>query len=551
MTIQLRPYQTDCLAAIRQAYREGQRRIAIQLPTGTGKTVIFNEVALGALRKGGRTLVIAHREELLQQAKDKLCRVDPELCESVGFVQAKQDEVGAPIVMASVQTICRPERLARLREAGEFGVVIVDEAHHAAADSYQTVLKGLGCFEDTGMLTLGVSATLSRADNLDLRDTFEGIAYSRDMLGMIREGYLVDLRGVQVKLEEFRPEDIRVRAGDYVAQDAADALSAAEAPKHIVGAWREHAVDEEHPEGRKTLVFAPTLALCDEIAEAFQAAGVSAANVSHLVSDRVERRNAIEDFASGKLRVAVNAMLWTEGFDEPSVECVVVARPTKSQPLYVQMVGRGTRLHPGKRDCLVMDMVGATDRMDLTVLATLAGQNTRLNAKAEKVLEEEGVAALADWLEMERIREGKIVAKRVNLFRRADLAWVHASDSLWALSAGSETVMLQEEADARWMVVVAPRWGDSRILAHGLDQGYAMGVAEEYVRTATDENGRGVMALVSKEREWRGNPPSERMREALRKWRVAQWDDPNLTAGEASDLMTAKIASAKARDLAR
>lgn len=543
MTVTLRPYQTEALEAVRDAYRRGVRRPALQLPTGCGKTVIFNQIAEGAWRKGKRTLVLAHRDELLQQAKDKLCRIDPEICHAIGFVQAAMDDYNQPVVMASVQTLSRPNRMQRLLDAGvTFDVVIVDEAHHAAADSYQYVLRSLGCLDEGGPLLLGVSATLARADNLQLDETFQEIVYHRDMLSMIQDGYLCDLRGVSVKLAMFDPNKLKVRAGDFVASEAADALTAAEAPRHIVGAWQEHAA------GRKTIVFTPTVALATEIADAFLAAGVPAENVSMTAGDTDQRAASRERFATGETVVATNAMLWTEGFDEPSVECIVIARPTKSKPLYIQMVGRGTRTHPGKQDCLVLDMSGVTDRMDLLAVPSLAGLDpSEVDEEAEQVLEEEGLLAMLDFIDERRVREGKIVAKRVNLFQRADIAWTEANPNLWALSAGDEMLLLQADEDARWRVVVSPRRGQPRVLAAGLDQGYAMGVAEEYVRTSRDDRGRALTNLVSRGKEWRQAPATPAQRDTLRGFRVAQADQPGMTKGEASDLLTAAIARRKAK----
>lgn len=529
--LQLRPYQTEALEAIRERFRHGIRRPLVSLPTGTGKTVLFSAMASSALKRGSRVLVLAHRDELLTQAADKMHQFDEALdAMTVGLVKAEVDQHDRPVVVASVQTLGREARLARIAEP--FQLIIVDEAHHAAADSYQRILRGLGSFEDDGPLTLGVTATPQRADALSLETTFQEVVYHRDILWAIRSGYLCDLKGRQVRLEALDLTGVKTRGGDYVEGQVAQALEAAEAPYHGARAWVRYA------EGRKTIVFTPTIALAHDFAREMRTvAGVNAQALSG-ETPQDQRRQMLRDFASGDLRVICNAQVLTEGFDEPSVECIMVARPTKSQPLYVQMVGRGTRLHPGKSDCLIIDLVGATDRLDLTTLPRLFGLG---DADEERdAVAERGVAEVVAERQAAEVRSGRITAAEVELFKRQKLAWVKLETGQWALTAGDLSLVVRQTPNGLYRVERRPRSGPLAIIGHDLDLGYAQGMAEDAARAADGF----AEVLVSKDAGWRSKPASTKQKAALR--RFGQVVPQGLTAGEASDLMAAAIARRRA-----
>jgi superfamily II DNA or RNA helicase len=591
--VTLRPYQAEAKAAVKQRAREGIRRPVVVLPTGTGKTVLFASLAEEARAAGHDVLIIAHRDELLQQAADKLINVAPHLADEIGFCAGNRQEWDKHVVIASVQTLSRERRLRRillgrgypfpddppgLAVEGHrpFRLIIVDEAHHVPAASYMYVLEALGCFEEDGPITLGVTATSQRADSADLTDAFQEVVYHRDILSMMQAGYLCDLTGVSVRLAEFRTDKLHVRRGDFVAEEASQALEDADAPEHTVEAWLKHAVDDEHPDGRKTLLFTPTVRMADLMAEEFRARGIAAVNASRVASESTEaRRDLLARFASGEVKVLTNASLLTEGYDEPTIECIVIARPTKSQPFYVQMVGRGTRIAPGKTDCLVLDVVGVTDRFDLITLPKLfgldqgaarasacetcghlrihhhdgAGQCTKRGCRCEEYAvresDEDKPLSVMDVIE-EQAREGYIVAKRVELFKRADLAWAQASPTLWTLPVNDDMVTVRlADGTGRWNVYLLPRYGDQQMIAEGLEQGYAMGSAEDYARLHIEQNGLGAK-LVDKNAKWRGKPATPGQVEALRKWRY-KGDVTTLTSGEASEILSGLIARARSR----
>ncbi len=512
MALELRPYQAEAITAIEDAEGRGVRRPLLGLPTGTGKTVIF---AALIRRRGGSALVLAHRDELLVQATEKIRQVDP--AARLGLVKAEANEVAAPVVVASMQTLARESRLARLPR--RFQTVVVDEAHHATADSYRRVLDWV----DGSPLLLGVTATPERADNASLGEVWDEVVYSRSLLEMIRAGYLVDLRGLRVRLAvDF--SRLRVSHGDFVDADAAAALTAADAPAHACAAYLEHA------RGRKALLFTPTVELAHLMAEAFRERGVAAEAVDGSLPLE-ERRAILARLRTGETKVVANCAVLTEGFDEPSVDCVIVARPTRSRILYVQMIGRGTRTFPNKRDCLIVDLVGATERHDLLTLPQLfgLGDATALEERtvSEALERQHAVVTPART-------EAPLVAEEVDLFReRAKLRWVEVGER-WALTTGRGLLVVEPYAGAWRVVVQEPGTHQRQVLAHGLDLGYAHGVAEDFIRRL------GAAHLVSPDARWRTQAISDKQRALLDRLGIAY--DAGLSRGAASDLISAALA---------
>ena len=374
------------------------RRPLVSLPTGAGKTVLFAEILR---RRGGRALVLAHRDELISQAADKIRQLAPSL--EIGVVKAERDEHDRQVVVASVQTLGRESRMSRLTP--DFTTVVVDEAHHATAATYRRILDAVGSFSPNGPLTLGVTATAERGDGVALGSVFEEIVYAKTMLSLIRDGYLADLRGIRVGLDvDF--SKVRVSHGDLVDADVADALMAADAPAHLAAAFVHHAVD------RKALVFTPTVAVAHAMAAALVGVGVRAEALDGTMAGD-DRRGILGRLRTGVTQVVTNCAVLTEGFDESSIDCVVVARPTRSKPLWIQMVGRGVRPHPGKKECLVIDLVGATSRHDLVSLASLAGVDPDA---VEKATVTAALAARRQQKEEAERAAGRLVAASVNLF---------------------------------------------------------------------------------------------------------------------------------------
>jgi ATP-dependent helicase IRC3 len=511
----LRDYQRDALAAIAAGEARGLRRMLVVLPTGTGKTVIFAHLVAD---RPGRALILAHREELLDQAAAKLRLVDPDA--DIGVVKADRDQRAARVVVASVQTLAVPGRLARLGSG--FATVVVDEAHHAPAVTWrERILTALGALDGQGgPLVLGFTATADRGDGVGLASVFEEIVFERDLLAMIAAGYLADLRALRVGVAvDFRR--LRVRRGDYTAGELGEALEAASAPELVANAYREHAAD------RKGLVFTPTVELAYQMAGALSARGIPAEAVDG-TGPTEERRSVLTRLRDGTTQVVANCALLTEGFDEPSIACVVIARPTRARPLYTQMVGRGTRLHPGKPDCLILDVVGVAGHHELVTAADLAGLDP--DALEGKTASEP--LAERDARERTPVPAGELVSLPVDLFARHRFHWVPAGGG-FTLATGRGQLTLRPEPGGTWQVVDrGPR--RRALVAGGVSLEDAQGIAEDLVRARRAEH------LVDPSAPWRGQAATDRQRAALTRCGIPI--PPELTRGQASDLLTAALA---------
>jgi len=548
LRFELRPYQREAIDRMRAAQGRGVSRQLGVAATGLGKTVMFCALAH---EMRARTLILAHRDELIEQAAGKVREVWPGA--DVGVVKAERDEVHGEVVVASVQTLARSRRLARLVDAqasqllGErpFRLVIVDEAHHTAADSYRRILDGLGVGTADGPLCLGVTATPDRGDGKGLNDLFDEIVWNYDILWGIRSGYLSDVKGKRVGIEGFDLGGVRVTHGDFDQGQAGDGMMQAGAPEQIVTAWRSWAT------GRRTLVFTPTVAMAQAVADKFRLAGIAAGWVSG-ATPMDERRETLAAFRDGRLDVLSNCAVLTEGYDEPRVDCIVVARPTRSRALYTQMIGRGTRRHPDKDHLLVLDVVGASAEHSLITIPSLFG----IERKGREEDDERTVTEAIDQQEREQIRLGNIVAADVELFhqmRSQGLAWVkvHAAGTIGWYTIGlggeqRERVTLRQAAlgEDSWSAFIEWEQEDGSVKRRPLMMDVtletAQGVGEDYVR----KMGGGTVALTSVDAPWRKRKPTERQLWAAARWKMPV--DPSWNAGQLSEALDAHIARKKA-----
>lgn len=503
--LKLRDYQRSAIEAVFEAWHQGMRRPAIVLPTGAGKTVVFAHLIQDWVRQvtdgpwyehGKRVIVLVHRDELADQAMAKIRAVAPEL--SVGKVKAQDQEIHADVMVCSVQTISRHARLRDLVNAqgpsGAVGLIITDECHHAAALSYQTIYA-----EFPDALQLGVTATMARGDGVGLGTQWEEVVYSRSILNLIGQGHLVDVKARSVDVDGMDLDRVRLSKGDYQAADLGHALEDNGGDLVIAKAYRDHASD------RPGIVFTPTVATAELTRDALRDAGFTSAAVSG-GTPREERQQIFEDFRTGRTQVLVNCMVLTEGFDAPWASCAVIARPTRSQPLYIQMVGRVLRPWPagGKKDALVLNLNGAGGKLTTLVdlepgLVQTIEDGETLTEAIER--EEAGGHAL--------ITRGHpafgLKMSDVNLFAASGTAWLSTAGGVMFISAGDWTYFLwpSKAGDGGWDVCRKPKRGKWERTAHtGLTAELAMSWAE-----AEAEN-HGSFS-VSRKASWRGGKPSE------------------------------------------
>jgi superfamily II DNA or RNA helicase len=358
---ELRAYQREAIDAVVAARLEGIRRMVVCLPTGAGKTVIFSHLARMAKKQ---VLVLAHREELLGQAVDKLSRA-LEGTRVIGLERGgSRAPADAKVLVASLRSL-HPDRIGGVLGGRDLGLIIYDECHHAPADDNLRVLRTIGAFEpDWPGTLLGFTATTARGDGKGLDSVFERIVYSRTLPDLIDEGYLAPLKGFRIAtaadLTRLSPG-----ASDFAEGELAEAVDIEERNALVARSIQELARD------RRTIAFCVTVNHARNLSRALNHVGVPA-GIVHGEMPATERARALADFRSGRIHVLANVAVLTEGFDDPGVSCVAMARPTRSEGLYAQCVGRGTRLAEGKRDCLILDFVDVSE-LSLCTLPSLFG----------------------------------------------------------------------------------------------------------------------------------------------------------------------------------
>jgi ATP-dependent helicase IRC3 len=371
--VTLRPYQREAIDAVLAARRAGVRRLLVCLPTGAGKTVIFSELARLAQRQ---VLVLAHREELLFQARDKL-RQALGGAEVVALERGgERGDERAKVLVCSIRSL-HQARLANVLRGRNLGLVIYDECHHAAADDNLRVLEQIGVFDEAWAGTLlGFTATTARGDGKGLDRVFEKLVYFRTLPDLIDDGYLSPLRGFRISTTA----DLRrlSAAGlDFRDDELAEAVDIEERNALVARSIQELARD------RRTIAFCVTVNHATSLCRSLNALGV-AAGIVHGALPGDERARALGDFRAGRVQVMCNVAVLTEGFDDPGVSCIAMARPTRSEGLYAQCVGRGTRLHPAKKDCLILDFVDVSE-LSLCSLPSLFGVPRELDLRGGDV----------------------------------------------------------------------------------------------------------------------------------------------------------------------
>lgn len=493
--MRLRNYQQELIDGMMREWKAGHRRIAAVMATGGGKTPTAMTVAEMSLAQGLPVLWIAHRTELIDQAIDKARQVAPD--RRIGRMQGRVKQYRAELVVASIQT-ASTEGSLNLLKSRRWGLIIVDETHHIVADTYLRLLRELRAYEPDGPLTLGVTATLDRGDDRALGDVFESVVSPQiGLIDLIRAPapgpYLVPPRGVRVKIAELDLDRVKRTAGDYNSGALGAAMSAAMAPKRIVEAWQEHAP------GRPTVAFLPSVALSIEQSQTFNDNGIVSRHLDG-TTPPPERAEALDAFRRGEITVLCNVGLFTEGTDLPSIACVILGRPTSSASLYQQMVGRGLRLHPGKRDCVVLDVTGVTGRHKLATLASLGGASGPEEMPDDLLLydideDEEQVAepaveaddAVAGDAEPVEYADGDLAHELVDLFGQSHSSWLRTPGGRWFVPAGAAGfVYLRpvggDRYDLCWSIAHPNQAGEQRgVIQADMEIGYAMAAGDEYV----------------------------------------------------------------------
>lgn len=535
--ITLREYQVEAVRALFRSWASGMRRPAEVLPTGAGKTIIFSALArdfydwrtfadaAGTEREPRRQLILVHRDELARQTLEKLAEVAPDL--DTGLIKAKDNDVGATVMVGSVQTLARDNRLGQLYHGqvayGDIGLIITDECHHAAAPSYRKIYDA---FPDT--LNAGFTATLARGDGVGLGSVWEDVVFTRSVLWMISRGYLVDVRGQEVRLDDLDLSRIRTTAGDYQAGALGSAMVEAGSPRLVAEALRKYAPN------RRSIVFCPDV--FSSVAT-MRAIGRGAAVITG--GTPVEERQLIyKRFEEGEIRTLVNCMVLTEGFDAPWADCVVIARPTKSPSLYQQMVGRALRTWPGKQDALVLDVTGTGGR--LSTLIDLAPGEVDTVHSGESLAQ----AAIRYETEQDTIYEAGSLAfalkhRDMDMFASSSKAWLRTDAGVLFIPVGHGFVFLWANGNGRWDVCAAPARGNWRRLHRDLP----LGTAQAWAETEADDLTAYKSRTGEKSARWRKEPANGPMIGKARQYGFVIPENP--TKGDMADLIAIGAASEK------
>jgi ATP-dependent helicase IRC3 len=500
--IKPRDYQRAALDAIHQARDRGITRQLVSFPTGAGKTIVAAHLVRETQLP---TVMLVHRDELVRQSVEKLAQINPDL--SIGVVKAERDELDREIIVASVQTLISPKRLARLVGAlGSEVLVISDECHHDAAPSRRHVLETLD-----PTLLVGLTATPHRADNLGLGEIYQEIVAYVSMVELMARGQLARLRGLRVDTSTDL-DGVATRSGEFVTGELAETVDTPARNRLVVDSWWEYAEDRT-----RTVAFCVNVDHAYHLRDAFRAQGVDAETVIGETSP-AERADLFARFHRGELPVLTGCMVFTEGWDEPALDCILMARPTKSQGLYIQSVGRGARKHQGKSDCLVIDFVDNTSRHQLVTLPTLAGLDLPKDGRPPQETTEAAreVGELVDLLELAQAGQGSYERRvtEVNLFGDSPLVWSESA-GYWAAKAGKSSwlVLLPRGEGYVPHLIEAPRGQTPQaqpLFDRPLEVDMAIGVAEGKV---------ALTHLTDRAAEWRqrDEPPSDAQRAFARK----------------------------------
>lgn len=417
--LKLRPYQVEALDALTAAWADtADNRLAVVLPTGMGKTVIFAELVRRSHAAGIKPIILVHRDELVTQAVEKLHSAAPSL--TIGVVKAARAEIDVDVIVASVQTLARPARRAGIVGVG---LVIIDECHHAAANTYLDIMRHFGCLKANGTPTAGFTATMQRGDKRGLGDVWQKVVYTKDILDGIRSKYLVDVKGRLVTVDDLDLATVARNRGDYAEGSLGDALVQSGAGRVIADAYVEHAAT------RQGILFTPTVASAYSFADDFRAVGIST-EVIEGATPAEDRALIYKRYRAGEVQLLATCMVLTEGFDMPQASVAVIARPTTSAALYAQMVGRVLRPCLGKTSALVLDVVGVSARLPLATLVDLTKTQVREIKEGETL----GDAADRELREIgsppDRLA-GVVGADDVDLFHRSRSAWLQTAKGVY------------------------------------------------------------------------------------------------------------------------
>lgn len=535
MAIELRDYQVEVVEKVVNLYKQNTAgRAKFVWATGLGKTVGFSAIA-HEIRKISQTnvIIIAHREELLKQAAEKYQMIDPTAI--IGQVGAGRHEWGAPVTVASIQTVSREEHLKALKRFN-YGVVIIDEVHHChMGNEYGKVINAL-----PDAFIVGVTATDMR---LDGRSNFEIFGAPIQQYGIIKgitNGHLCDLKAVALKtqtnLDNIKTTRNMDGEKDFNQKELENAIDTPVRNKRVVDGYLEHAA------GRRAICFGVTVRHAENLAKTFRSQGVAAEALSGETSTE-ERTRMYAALRSGKLLVLCSVQVLTEGFDEPLVSCIIMARPTQSTSLFLQCIGRGTRLAPGKRDCLLLDLTDNVfnHRLEPVTLSKALGKMVKDKESVSQALEREKKERAEREAQVRKLytnRNEDVVFNLVQAEKK--LTWIEKSNGMFVLEVGREkhriALVPNDKNDGTYSVWarLAPFFEGQRWLENA-PLSWAQQFAEKKAKMLLEDPTS--IGLIDRHAAWRNHkidPDGKQVK--FLEWKKIPWN-AEMTKGEAADLI--------------
>lgn len=565
--MQDRPYQDQCHKAIDNELGKGVYRQLISMATGTGKTVVFSKLIEKLKhRLPGQQLILAHREELIDQAVDKMRAINPTLRIDREKAEHHADPSVADCIVASVATLGRAgtKRLDKYNWE-RFDKYVTDEAHHSVANSYLNIYEAAGLLrEDNRRLLLGVTATPQRGDGKALAQIYQKISFVYSMRQAIEEGWLVDVRGVRVTTNTSL-DGVKTVGGDFAQDMLADAVNNPQRNQLVVKAWLDKG------ENRQTVGFTVDIKHAQDLAAMFKHYGVKAEAVW---GDDPERAEKLARHKNGDITVLLNCGVLTEGYDDWRISCILLARPTKSSVLFTQMVGRGTRLQdntgnlielldgydsvnwggkPLKKDCIVIDVVDASSRHSLITLPTLMGMSAAFDldggslVKAiQKIEEQQKLHPKADLSKLLSLDKLQTFTENVNLFdfkfpaeveSNSEMSWHSAADGGFVLLLpDKEQIKIKQNLLDKWEItgtIHGKRYKGER---ESIEQAFNAG--DDLLRNQAGD----LIKLLKREAKWHDDPPTPAQLNLLRKFYKGKPLPDDLSKGQASKLISSFLA---------
>jgi len=535
MTITLRPYQQEALDSILLNSANGINRQLVVLPTGSGKTVIFSHLPI--IKKDVLPmLVLAHRSELLEQAKSKILASNPTL--TVEIEQAERKAGYADVVVASVATLGR-NNTPRIEQYPKdyFNSIVIDEAHHAAAPTYRRIIDYF-----SANFLLGVTATPQRSDSTRLIDVFQEIVYYKTIQDLIKQGWLTPLVGYRIKTNTDIT-NVDIRNGEYAQDQLEEAIDTPERNAHIVATYLNLANNE------KTIIFASGVKHAENLALSFTKASIDA-KVIVGTTPREEREKILDDFSSGVLKVIVNVGVLTEGFDEPSLQAIILAKPTRSTLLYTQIVGRGTRLYEGKEHCKIIDIADTTLGKKPIGLPTLLGLPPEFDLQGQSFTDvAKKFEELENFCPGEAVRvlnpqDIELAYTRINLFmppppnptvlEYSKLVWAEVGENDYYLGvANGESLRIHADALSRWNVTLKnSHTKEVKLLGMTETMREAFARSDKWVQN----NRSSSISLLDSSAAWRADGPTDAQKKTLKRIGVPVTSD--MTKGMASQIIS-------------